>query len=157
MTTRQKMEQEHQAALAAATAAPEAHSPRHIHRDAIRTMVHGTSAMGRFNAKIAVFITKVVGTMYCAYVFALIAFVALPAAIADGKPTTLVNWLSSNFLQLILLPIIIVGQNVISTAQDARAETDHETLTALHAMNVRQLKILEQQDKILNLLKTKAG
>ena len=69
-----------------------------------------------------------------------------------------------SFLQLVLLPIIMVGQNVISASQDARAEADHMTLTTLHAMNVRQLemleqqaKILEQQHTILELLKTKAS
>ena len=45
--------------------------------------------------------------------------------------------LSQSFLQLVLLPIIIVGQNVISASQDARAEADHETLTVLHTINVR--------------------
>ena len=48
------------------------------------------------------------------------------------------------------LPIIIVGQNVISASQDARAEADHITLTTLHAMNVTQLQLLEQQSKILD-------
>ena len=95
--------------------------------------------------------------MYCAYLFTVIAFVALPSAIQQGSPTVLVNWVSSNFLQLVLLPIIIVGQNLISATQDARADADHETLTALHRMNVQQLQILEFQEKILELLKTKAG
>ena len=112
--------------------------------------------MGRLNAAIAVRITRVVGTMYCAYAFTLLALIALPAAIAQGSPTVLVNWLSSNFLQLVLLPIIIVGQNVISAAQDARAEADHETLTALHEMSKQQIEILEGQDKILDLLRQKA-
>ncbi|TME93127.1 MAG: hypothetical protein E6I40_10195 [Chloroflexi bacterium] len=91
--------------------------------------------------------------MYCAYAFTLLALVALPAAIEQGSPTVIVNWLSSNFLQLVLLPIIIVGQNVISAAQDARAEADHETLTALHQMSKQQIEILEGQNKILDLLK----
>jgi hypothetical protein len=111
--------------------------------------------MGRFNAAVAVRITKVVGTMYCAYVFALIALVALPAALQQGSPTVLVNWLSSNFLQLVLLPIIMVGQNVISASQDARAEADHETLTALHQMAKQQIEILEGQNQILELLRQK--
>ena len=64
--------------------------------------------------------------------------------------TLLAGGLSSYFLQLILLPIIMVGQNVISASQDARAEADHLTLTALHAMNVRQLEMLEQQRRILD-------
>jgi len=72
-------------------------------------------------------------------------------------PYPLVNWLSSNFLQLVLLPIIIVGQNVISAAQDGRAEADHETLTALHEMSKQQIEILEGQNKILDLLEKRAG
>jgi hypothetical protein len=95
--------------------------------------------------------------MYCAYLFTIIAFVALPSAIQQGSPTVLVNWVSSNFLQLVLLPIIIVGQNVISTAQDARAAADHVTLTALHQMNVQQLQLLEGQEAILEALRSRAG
>jgi hypothetical protein len=148
---------DHAAAVEMARSSPTAHVPRHVRKEQIRAEVHGSSAMGRFNAAVAVRVTKIVGTMYCAYVFTLIALVALPAAIQQGSPTVLINWLSSNFLQLVLLPIIIVGQNVISAAQDARAEADHETLTALHTMNVRQLQILEQQQQILDLLKLKAA
>ena len=136
---------------------PLTHIPRLVLTEQVHARVHGTGPMGRFNAAVAVRITKIVGTMYCAYVFTLVALVALPAAIQQGSVTVLVNWLSSNFLQLVLLPIIIVGQNVISAAQDARAEADHETLTALHQMSKQQLKILEGQNEILDLLRTKAG
>jgi hypothetical protein len=109
--------------------------------------MHGSGPIGRANAWLAVRITRIVGTMYCAYLFTVIAFIALPSAIQQGSPTVLVNWVSSNFLQLVLLPIIIVGQNVISAAQDARAEADHETLTALHAINVQQIEILRRLDR----------
>ena len=147
----------HKAAMAAAKVTPHLHVPRLISAAQIVARVHGGGAMGRFNAAVALRVTKIVGTMYCAYVFMLIALVALPAAIEQGSPTVLINWLSSNFLQLVLLPIIIVGQNVISTAQDARAETDHETLTALHQMSKQQLDILNAQNEILDLLKQKVG
>jgi len=136
---------------------PEAHVHRMVQTQHVLAKVHGAGALGRFNAAIAVRITRIVGTMYCAYVFTLIALIALPAAIQQGSPTVLVNWLSSNFLQLVLLPIIIVGQNVISTAQDARAEADHETLTALHTMSKQQINILEGQNEILELLRNRAS
>src|SRR5438132_7151705 len=136
---------------------PEAHVHRMVQSQHVLGKVQGACALGRFNAAIAVRITRIVGTMYCAYVFTLIALVALPAAIQQGSPTVLVNWLSSNFLQLVLLPIIIVGQNVISTAQDARAEADHETLTALHTMSKQQINILEGQNEILELLRKRAS
>jgi hypothetical protein len=128
------------------------HIPQLVQTKHVRAGVQGGGALGRINAAIAVRITKVVGTMYCAYVFTLIALVALPTIIKTGNPTGLVNWVSSNFLQLVLLPIIIVGQNVISEAQDKRAEADHKTLTALHQMSKQQLEILDGQNKILALL-----
>ena len=157
MTVTKSAEQSHEDALAVARATPLLHIPRHVAPAQIRSAVHGSGFMGRVNAALAVRITRVVGTMYCAYVFTAIAFVALPAAIAQGSPTVLVNWLSSNFLQLVLLPIIMVGQNVISASQDARAEADHETLTALHQMAKQQIEILEGQNQILDLLRQKVA
>jgi hypothetical protein len=148
---------EHEAAMTRARTTPGLHVPRLVRSTYVLAQVHGTSLMGRFNATVAVRITKIVGTMYCAYAFALVAFIALPAAIEQHSPTVLVNWLSSNFLQLVLLPIIIVGQNVISAAQDARAEADHETLTALHQMSKQQIAILEGQNTILDILRKRVS
>lgn len=113
----------------------------HVHE-----RVHGTGLAGRFNAALAVGITRRVGTMWAAYLFALIALVSLPAAIASGDTLIIIAWIAQTFLQLVLLPIIMVGQNVISIAQDARAETDHETLTVLHQVNQTQLEILRRLD-----------
>ena len=147
----------HERSMDTARTSPLQFVPRHIAGHEIRRAVHGTSAIGRLNATVAVAITRIVGTMYCAYFFTIIAFVALPAALQQGSPTVLVNWLSSNFLQLVLLPIIIVGQNVISRAQDARAEADHETLTALHELAKLEIQILRGQNEILELLRRKAA
>jgi hypothetical protein len=149
----------HQAAIASAKAAPAEHVPRLVMSHQVRAAMHGEGAIGRLNDRIAVLVTKSVGTMWAAYVFALISCVSLPQALSaflKGDRVTGVSWLSQSFLQLILLPIIMVGQNVISASQDARAEADHETLTVLHAINVHQLRILEDQQKILQLLDQKA-
>ena len=132
---------------------PELLKPRLVSRAEIRRLVHGTGAVNEFNSRFAVLITRSVGTMWCAYLFVLISLVSLPDAIhafQQGNNFVAVSWLSQSFLQLVLLPIIIVGQNVTAAAQDARAEADHETLTALHTINVTQLRILEQQKKILD-------
>ena len=150
----------HRAALAAIRAAPAQHVPRMVKNSDVHEQVHGGGVVGRFNTSVALAITKAVGTMWAAYLFALIAFVSLPAALnafTHGDTVVGIQWLSQSFLQLVLLPIIIVGQNVISAAQDARAEADHETLTALHAINVQQLQILEGQQTILELLQKKAA
>jgi hypothetical protein len=88
-----------------------------------------------FNAKVALVITRSVGTMACAYVFAAIALISLPAAINSGQVIVIVAWIAQTFLQLVLLSIIMVGQAVQSAASDARAAkefADTETiLTAL--------------------------
>jgi hypothetical protein len=145
---------------------PAEHKPRLVTAATVRPQIHGTSTIGEFNSRLAVLITRGVGTMWAAYVFCLIALVSFPQALQaflHGDTVVGIQWLSQSFLQLVLLPIIIVGQNVISASQDARAEADHLTLTTLHAMNVRQLemleqqsKILEQQEKILEMLRPKA-
>ena len=76
-----------------------------------------------FNAKVAVIITSGVGTMACAYVFAVIALISLPDAIKAGRPQ-IISWIAQTFLQLVLLSIIMVGQRVQSAASDARAEKE---------------------------------
>jgi len=148
----------YQAAVEAARVEPTKHVPRLVTSKAGRQKVHGEGAIGEFNARVAVAITKRVGTMWAAYLFTLLALISFPQALRaflHGDLVTGVAWVAQTFLQLVLLPIIIVGQNVISAAQDARAEADHLTLTALHTMNVQQLKLLEQQSQILDILKGK--
>lgn len=149
-TERRKSSSAHREAYSAAKAAPTEHSPTLVTARSIHALVHGAGSLGQFNSWLAVLITKNVGTMWCAYVFAVIGIVSLVGAITGNLTLTLIaGGISSYFLQLVLLPVIIVGQNVISTSQDARAEADHITLTTLHAMNVRQLEMLEQQHQIL--------
>jgi len=134
--------------------------PRMVTNKEIRQQIHGAGPVGRFNNWLASVVTKGVGTMWAAYVFAAIALVSLPGAIdayRRGDTVLAIGWLSQSFLQLVLLPIIIVGQNVISAHQDARAETDHETLTTLYEINVHQLKILETQAQILKALHKQGG
>jgi len=164
---RRKSSPQHRAEYAAAKAAPTEHLPRLVTTPQVRNLIHGAGVIGQFNGRLAVLITKSVGTMWAAYLFMIIALVSLPQAwnaFMHGDTVIGVSWLSQSFLQLVLLPIIIVGQNIISASQDARAEADHITLTTLHAMNVRQLQMLEQQQQILQqqqdileMLKTKAA
>jgi hypothetical protein len=78
------------------------------------------SEVDGFNAKLAMLITRSVGTMACAYVFAAIALISLPDAIKAGRPA-IISWIAQTFLQLVLLSIIMVGQSVQSAAADARA------------------------------------
>jgi hypothetical protein len=117
--------------------------------DAARTAVHGAGAIARVNKWLAVKITEGVGTMWCAYAFAVLAIVSLPAAISSRSPVVLVYWISQTFLQLVLLSIIIVGQQVLAEAADQRAQADHETLELLRQVNTTQLAILNQLDMVI--------
>jgi hypothetical protein len=99
-----------------------------------------------FNAKVAVLLTRGVGTMACAYLFCLIALTSLPAILVEAGvlnksdvPSFLtktgliliVSWIAQTFIQLVLLSVIMVGQSVQSAASDVRADhtfADAETI-----------------------------
>jgi hypothetical protein len=77
------------------------------------------------NAKIAVFLTNIVGSMWCAYVFAVIALIGLRPALKPGGEG-IIAWIAQTFLQLVLLSVIMVGQNVQSVASDVRSEHTYD-------------------------------
>ena len=133
-----------------------AHIPRLVLTKHANKAVHGDSPVGLFNARVAVRITNSVGSMWCAYTFALLALISLPSALRSGNSIVIVGWIAQTFLQLVLLPIIIVGQNVQAAASDARAQSDHDTLIAIHTLTSEVHRINEQQTEILNLLAKRA-
>ena len=90
----------------------------------------------KFNNNLAAKITKTVGSMGCAYIFAIIALISLPAAINSGSIIIIVGWVAQTFLQLVLLSIIMVGQSVQSEKSDARTE---KTLSHISKDNDRIL------------------
>jgi hypothetical protein len=82
----------------------------------------------KFNRRVGVLITSAVATMWCAYIFAAIALISLPAAVQASfysggfKPLPIVTWVAQTFLQLVLLAVILYGQNLQSEKADARSE-----------------------------------
>lgn len=104
----------------------------------------------RFNKHVAVRVTRAVGSMTMAYIFALISLVSLPAILTQAFNLhvfphwliaagliALVAWISSYFLQLVLLSIIMVGGNVSQEAADARAaKTFEDTETVVDRLNL---------------------
>jgi hypothetical protein len=88
------------------------------------------------NAKIAVFLTNIVGSMWCAYVFTVIAVLGLGPALKPGGEG-LIAWIAQTFLQLVLLSVIMVGQNVQSEASDLRSQhTYDDTVQILDRLDV---------------------
>ena len=109
------------------------------------------SALDRFNTWLGVKITNSVGTMWCAYVFAIIALISLPDAIKGGTPT-LIAWIAQTFLQLVLLSIIMVGQKVEGAASENRAIDTYKDAEALLAEVIEIQKHLLAQDVVLQHL-----
>jgi len=114
------------------------------------------------NSRIATLVTGAVGTMWCAYAFAILALVALPSAITSGDPYALVQWISQTFLQLVLLSVILVGQNITSHASDKRAEMTYKDAEAIFYEAQQIQDHLQAQDDAITaildkLLKFDAG
>lgn len=104
------------------------------------------------NGRIGLLITTLVGTMVAGYVFAIIALISLPSAVTSHNLTVIIAWVSSNFLQLVLLPVIIVGQNLQAKASDQRATLTYEDAEAVLHEAVEIQKHLAAQDTALQQL-----
>ena len=99
------------------------------------------------NGRIGLFLTTIVGTMWAAYLFTLLALVSFPSAMRSGNSIIMVAWIAQTFLQLVLLPIIIVGQNIMGKAADKRAEQTYKDGEAiLHECLQIQAHLAAQDD-----------
>ena len=101
----------------------------------------------RFNDRLAVLITNIVGTMWCAYAFAGLALISLPQAIRGGT-ATLIAWIAQTFLQLVLLSIIMVGQKVASEKSDRQLEQTYKDAEALLKISDQIHCLLKQNTEL---------
>jgi uncharacterized membrane protein len=113
-----------------------------------------------FNKWLALLITNSVGNMWFFYFLAVFIFgwmtlSTLGVISFDPYPFALMLLIVGGIFQALAMVAIMVGQNVQSAASDARAETDHETLDAIHKLTSQTIQILEGQNKILALLEEK--
>ncbi len=123
----------------------------------VRDQLPRETAFSRFNTWVAVKITAIVGTMVCAYLFSILALISLPSALRTGDLIVIVAWIAQTFLQLVLLPVIIVGQNVQAAAADKRAEQTYlDAEAVLHEAQQIQAH-LAAQDAALQTLAEKLG
>ncbi len=104
--------------------------------------------LGSLNGLIADHVVAIIGTMWCAYAFVALSLFGLPAALAG--PKDFVAWASSQFIQLVLLPVIIVAQNRASERDRIKAEADHAAQSHLYDVNDEQLRLLREIAKRLD-------
>ena len=128
-----------------ATPHPHIEKRKHDRPPKVADQLPTGGAVTRFNSFLALKITGIVGTMWCAYAFAALALVSLPDAIKAGRPA-IISWIAQTFLQLVLLSIIIVGQNIQSAAADKRSEATYEDADAVLHTALQIQAHLEAQD-----------
>ena len=90
--------------------------------------------------------TKLVASVLI-LVFAALALISLPDNWHSKKD--LILWVSSSFLQLVLLPIIIVGQNIQAKAADKRSEATYNDAVAVLQEAKQIQEHLMAQDEVL--------
>ena len=98
------------------------------------------TAYQRFNKRVAMALTGAVGTMTCFWLFCCLSLCSLPAVLSgfsafrDAFPDwmirvsiiALVAWVAQTLIQLVLLPALMVGQNLQNEAADARSAKQFE-------------------------------
>ena len=144
------------------TTKSDAHTPVHgytTHGHAVyrRTVDHlpTTTAYQRFNKRLALLITENIGTMTCFWLFCVISLSSLLAVMhAAGIIGTvgfltatgfilMVSWISQNFIQLVLLPALMVGQNLQNEAADSRAAKTFEDVESARHSIAKTLDLLD--------------
>jgi hypothetical protein len=103
------------------------------------------------NGRIALILTTAVGTMWCAYIFAILALLVAPQAIHGGL-LTFVQWVSQTFIQLVMLSVIMVGQSILGQASDKRAEMTYKDAEATFHEAQQIQAHLEAQDAAMNAI-----
>jgi len=95
------------------------------------------------NQKIALRITSAVGTMWCAYIFMAIALISLPNALKTHDTIVIVSWVAQTFLQLVLLSIIMVGQ-------DVQSKDMQQKISETHTASLGEFELAKEAREIAN-------
>ena len=127
------------------TTTPDALQARHVPANANQRHKEKMNPLD----KLGFVITRAVGTMIAALLFTVLALISLPAALKTHDKIVIVAWIAQTFLQLVLLPIIMVGQNIQGKHTETMADEEFKTtqttykdLEHLIRVNQKQLDIL---------------
>ena len=115
-----------------------------------RTMAAGRSRVAAINEVVAVWVTAHVGTMLCAYIFLAIGVGSLVGVFTNNALLAAVcGSVSSYVLQLVLLPVIQLGSNLLSRHAELQADEQfHATMRTLHESE-QVMRHLDAQDREL--------
>lgn len=132
---------------------PHQHQPRNIN-----ALQKAEQAAAGFNQKLAITLTKAVGTMICAYVFAILAIIGFPGF--QATPTQWVQWISQTFIQLVMLSVIMVGQSILGRKQELQADeqfrttmsTYHDIEAIMQHLSAQDAELLRHAHMLVHLL-----
>jgi uncharacterized membrane protein len=100
-----------------------------------------------FNDRIAVAITRALGSMWAAYLFMILALIGFPGL--NATPFQYVQWVSQTFIQLVALSIIQLGTQILGRKAELQAEEQYNT-TVKSFHDIEQImQHLDAQDKEL--------
>ncbi len=100
--------------------------------------------VNKFNSSFAMYLTIVVGSIWAFYAFILFGLIPL---IWPNSEQHILYW--SNFLQLVFLPVITVGTNVLNRSNKARSAAEFKAV-------MQELKIVKEMNLSLQeLVKSK--
>lgn len=139
------------------------HHESHQHEPRNVNLLHtAEQAAEGINTKIAIKLTNSVGTMWTAYAFALIAVIGLFGILNLFNPIValLVAWASQTFIQLTLLPVIMVGQNVLGRKAELQADeqfrttmsTYHDIEQIMQHLSAQDAELLRHAKMLMQLL-----
>ncbi len=128
----------------------------HPHRPQNANWLHAEQIAERFNTRLAVRLTRLVSAMPTAYLFTVLSLIGLFGLLGLLSPFVflLTTWLSQQFLQLVFLPILAVGQNVLNQKQEIQSDETFSTTQKIDHDLTELRRHLDAQDaKILTILK----
>lgn len=133
---------------------PHNHMPRNPNE-----LHEAEQAASGFNQRLAITLTKFVGSMPCAYFFAVIALIGFPGLLG-AQVSLYVQWVSQTLIQLTMLSILMVGQSVLARKQELQADatfadaekTYHDTEQIVLHLNAQDTELahLESALDLLN-------
>ena len=80
----------------------------------------------KMNDYLAIKMTTIFGSMNTFWLLFVMVMIPIVPALSFTMPT--IQFISSGVIQLVALPLILVGSNLIGAAAEKRAEEDHEML-----------------------------
>jgi uncharacterized membrane protein len=104
-------------------------------------------------------VNRVIGSMwvFVAVTFAIVIWLFAGNIVGFDKTPWPLLLTILNLPQLSIMISLQVSANVAEKTSDARAVADHETIVVLHEMGQRQIKLLEGQNEVLDLLRQKVA